>query len=146
MKLPTIVLSCVVTVFAAGCATETSLSGPKGPELVASGRSTESEQYAELGLEFTTWGDFVALASPGRWKSPVATGGSLSWINPAAWRDDAGRTGRILIGEAAVIGGVVAVAGSVDDDSNGPAGAGTTLPPPPATGGGSPPPAPFPTL
>ena len=89
-----------------GCATTSTPSGSNGPTVVASGKSTESEQYAEVGVQFTSVGDFVALFSPKRWSSPIATGGSLSWLNPNAWSEDAGRTGRILIGEAVVVGGV----------------------------------------
>ena len=60
----------------------------------------------------------ASIHSPSRWKSPIATGGSLSWLNPVAWSDDAGRTGRILIGEAVVVGGVVvAVAAGGGSDS-----------------------------
>ncbi|MEN7973467.1 MAG: hypothetical protein ABFR47_06495 [Verrucomicrobiota bacterium] len=93
-----------------GCASMDGANGPRGPRIVASGRSTEYEQYAEIGVEFSSVGDFVAVVSPSRWKSPVKTGGSLSWVNPKAWRDDAGRTGRILLGEAVIVGGAVAAA------------------------------------
>lgn len=109
--------------------------GPRGPKIVASGRSTEYEQYAEVGIRFSSAGDFVALVSPSRWKSPVATGGSLSWVNPVAWSEDAGRTGRILLGEAVIVGGAAVAAssggggssgdGTVDPDS------GPDAPPPP---------------
>jgi hypothetical protein len=95
-----------------GCASMDGASGPRGPRIVGSGHATEYGQYAEVGVEFTSVGDFVALVSPSRWKSPVATGGSLSWINPVAWSDDAGRTGRILIGEAVIVGGVAIAAGA----------------------------------
>jgi hypothetical protein len=100
----------LVLAMLSGCASMDGASGPRGPKLVASGRSTEYEQYAEVGIEFTSPGDFVALVSPSRWKSPIATGGSLSWVNPGAWSDDAGRTGRILLGEAVIVGGAVVVA------------------------------------
>lgn len=125
-----------------GCASMDGTSGPRGPKLVASGRSTEYEQYAEVGVEFSSVGDFVAIVSPSRWKSPIATGGSLSWVNPAAWSDDAGRTGRILLGEAVIVGGaVVAAAAGGGGDSGAPDG--TTVgtdaidsPPPSAPSGG----------
>lgn len=107
MKITTCVLAVAMV---SGCASTGGASGPRGPKLVASGRSTEYEQYAEIGVEFSSVGDFVALVSPSRWKSPLATGGSLSWVNPVAWSEDAGRTGRILIGEAVIVGGVAAAA------------------------------------
>jgi len=106
---------------------------------VASGHSTEYGHYAEVGVEFSSVGDFVALVSPSRWKSPLATGGSLSWVNPMAWSEDAGRTGRILVGEAVIVGGVAVAAvgaggggdsgGSVSGVS-GPGGPSPEAPPP----------------
>ena len=87
----------------------------------------------------TTWGDFVAIAAPSRWKSPIATGGSLSWLNPVAWSEDAGRTGRILLGEAIVVGGAVAAVGASGSDggaSDIPPDSSTGVPPPPTSGGG----------
>lgn len=91
-----------------GCASLPHAQGPGGPRLVGSGRAGDYGQYAEVGIEFSSMGDFVALVSPTRWKSPVATGGSLSWLNPVAWSDDPGRTGRIALGQAVIAGGVVA--------------------------------------
>ena len=126
-----------------GCASMNGASGPRGPKLVASGRSTEYGQYAEVGVEFSSVGDFVALVSPSRWKSPIATGGSLSWVNPKAWSDDAGRTGRILIGEAVIIGGVAVAAtagGGGGDDGTSDGGTSDGSSP---TGPGAPPPTPF---
>lgn len=125
-----------------GCASMDGADGPHGPSLVASGRSTEYEQYAEVGVKFSSAGDFVALVSPTRWKNPVKTGGSLSWVNPAAWSDDAGRTGRILAGEVIIVGSAVAAAaagggggggGSSGGDAGDPAGPGETPAPPPGT-------------
>lgn len=110
-----------------GCCSTCNVDGPKGPGLVASGYSTEAGgHYAEVGVQFSTAGDFVALFAPTRWKNPVKTGGSLSWLNPVAWSDDAGRTGRILLGEAAVVGGVAVavVAGNDDSGDSVPASAG----------------------
>lgn len=126
-----------------GCSSFDTLEKPQGPALVTSESTSSSGQYAEVGLEFSSWGDFVAVFAPSRWKSPVAVGGSLSWINPNAWRQDAGRTGRILLGEAVLVGGVAA-AGSVADDggSSGTVGGGSSAPPPPTGGGGAPPPLP----
>ena len=141
------VISCFLSiVFVTGCASVSPQDGARGPELVGGGRSTESGHYAEVGVEFSTWGDFVALVSPKRWKSPIATGGSLSWLNPVAWSDDAGRTGRILLGEAVVIGGAVAAAGaygSDDGSSSAPPPDSSSPPPPPGDGGGVPPPPEF---
>lgn len=127
----------LVAALFSGCAT-TGPTGSKGPSIVASGQATETGQYAEVGVEFTSWGDFVAIVSPSRWSSPIATGGSLSWLNPVAWSEDSGRTGRILLGEAVVVGGVVvaAVGSSRDDDSS---SSSSTLP---TTGGGGAPPPP----
>ena len=120
------IIPCVLAVaMISGCASTGGVSGPRGPKLVASGHSTEYGQYAEVGVEFSSVGDFVALVSPSRWKSPISTGGSLSWVNPMAWSDDAGRTGRILIGEAVIVGGVAIAAvagGGGGSDSGGTAG------------------------
>ena len=134
---------CAITLLS-GCASTHHTDGPRGPELVSSGRSSESGHYAEVGVSFSTWGDFTALVSPKRWSSPIATGGSLSWLNPVAWSDDAGRTGRILLGEAVIVGGVAAAA--VASDSGGSDSGGVNVPdveaaPPPP--GGTPPPSPF---
>jgi hypothetical protein len=133
----------LVLAMISGCASTGGADGPRGPRLVASGRSTEYEQYAEVGLEFSSAGDFVALVSPSRWKSPVATGGSLSWVNPVAWSDDAGRTGRILLGEAVIVGGVVvaAAAASGGGDSGGGDIGGSSEPDAPSAPPPPPPPA-----
>lgn len=109
------VISILIAIaFVSGCASTYHADGPRGPELVTSGRSTESGHYAEVGVSFSTWGDFTAMVSPSRWASPIATGGSLSWLNPVAWSDDAGRTGRILLGEAVLVGGVAAAVSAGD--------------------------------
>ena len=125
-----------------GCASMNGVEGPHGPQLTGSGYSNEYGSYAEVGVQFSSVGDFVALVSPSRWKNPVETGGSLSWINPVAWSEDAGRTGRILIGEAVVVGGVVMAAsagggsggdsggGSGGDSGGGPTSPGAPPPPP----------------
>ncbi len=110
-----------------GCASMQSAQGPRGPRLVGSGQATEFGQYAEVGVEFSSMGDFVALVSPSRWKSPVATGGSLSWINPVAWSEDPGRTGRIFLGEAVVAGGAVAAASAGGGGSGSDASGSTTI-------------------
>jgi hypothetical protein len=140
------VIGCVLSaVLISGCASMEGASGPRGPRIVGSGRSTEYEQYAEIGVEFSSVGDFAALFSPKRWSSPIATGGSLSWLNPVAWSDDAGRTGRILIGEAVVVGGVAAAvgaggggggetttdSGTSSGGTTGPTTSPPTIPPPP---------------
>lgn len=114
-----------------GCSTMPGAEGPGGPKLVGSGRATEYGQYAEIGVEFSSVGDFVAIISPKRWKSPIATGGSLSWVNPMAWGDDPGRTGRILLGEAVVVGAVAAGAAA------GGGGDSTESSVTPTTGGGT---------
>lgn len=121
-----------------GCSSTSGPGGAQGPGLVSKGYATESGSYAEVGISFSTTGDFVAIVNPNRWKNPVKTGGSLSWLNPVAWGDDAGRTGRILLGEAVVVGGVAAVAmagggGGDDGGSSGPTdpGAPPVIPPGP---------------
>ena len=119
MKMIRIISGILILAMFTGCASMDGASGPRGPRLVASGRSTEYEQYAEVGVEFTSPGDFVALVSPSRWKSPIATGGSLSWVNPEAWSDDAGRTGRILLGEAVIVGGAVVAAAAATGGGGG---------------------------
>jgi hypothetical protein len=75
----------LATSLLAGCASMDGAKGPRGPRLVGSGRATEYGQYAEIGVEFSS-------------------------MNPVAWSEDAGRTGRILLGEAVVVGGVAAAA------------------------------------
>ena len=131
-----------------GCASMGGADGPRGPRIVGSGRATEYGQYAEIGVEFSSAGDFAALFSPKRWKSPITTGGSLSWLNPVAWSDDAGRTGRILLGEAVVVGGIAvaaAAAGGGDGggDSGTSSGGGAPDGSEPPGPGGTPPPRPF---
>ena len=145
MDLMKAISSALAIALLSGCAA-THPSGSKGPKLVGSGKTTESGQYAEVGVEFTSTGDFFALFSPKRWGSPIATGGSLSWLNPNAWSEDAGRTGRILIGEAVVVGGIAAAAGGGGgggSDSGGSSSSGPT-PPGGGTGGGTPNPPPPP--
>jgi hypothetical protein len=138
------IISCAVaSAMLSGCASMNGAQGPKGPRIVGGGYSTEYGQYAEVGVEFSSVGDFVAFVSPSRWSSPMATGGSLSWMNPVAWSDDAGRTGRILLGEAVVVGGAVAAAaaggsGGGGSDTSGTGGtAGPTPPSPPPSIPGS---------
>ena len=131
MDMIRIITCALAAAMVSGCASMDGASGPRGPRIVASGRSTEYEQYAEIGVEFSSVGDFVALVSPSRWKSPVATGGSLSWVNPMAWSEDAGRTGRILMGEAVIVGGVAVAAVAGGSDSGGSGGSDPSSPPPP---------------
>jgi hypothetical protein len=131
----------VVAAVLSGCAS-TSIQGPQGPRIVTSGHANGSGQYAEVGLQFSTPGDFVALFSFPRWKSPVDTGGCLSWVNPLAWKEDGARTGRILFGQAVLVGGAVAVASAdvdIDSSSSDPV---VSPPPPSGGGGGVPPPSP----
>lgn len=133
MKTLKIISSVVCTAMLGGCCTSRP-GGPQGPELVSKGYTTESGTYAEVGVKFTNTGDLFALVNPARWQNPVSTGGSLSWINPGAWSEDAGRTGRIFLGEAAIIGG--AVAGIAISSSGGDSGGGSA-PTPPSGGGGT---------
>jgi hypothetical protein len=126
------------------CATAEGTDAVRGPKILTSGNITENGPYAEVGLEFSTWGDFVALVSPTRWKSPLATGGSLSWLNPGAWSENAGRTGRILLGEVAVAGGLAAAFGGGGGGGGGGSGGGTETPSGPADPPADPPPPPPP--
>ena len=120
-KIIKIISSLIAITLFAGCASMDGALGARGPRLSGGGYSNEYESYAEVGIKFSSLGDFAAVVSPNRWKSPLKTGGSLSWVNPIAWSDDAGRTGRILLGEAVVVGGVaIAVSGgSGGGDSGG---------------------------
>jgi hypothetical protein len=134
MDMTKIMSGLLITAMVSGCASVGSVNGPRGPKIVGSGRSTGYEQYAEVGVQFSSPGDFFALVSPGRWQSPIKTGGSLSWLNPEAWSEDPGRTGRILIGEAVAVGGVVAAAAAGGGSGDGSASAGS-----PVDGPGTPP-------
>ncbi len=137
-----VISASVAGILFSGCASINGAKGPNGPKLTGGGYTTENGTYAEVGVEFSSMGDFVAIVSPSRWKNPVKTGGSLSWVNPAAWSEDPGRTGRILLGEAVVVGGVAAVAlsdsGGSSDSGSGSSGADADIPDP-----GSPPDTPF---
>ncbi len=144
MKVKGLVSGVVAAAMLSGCASMEGVDGPRGPRIVGSSRSTEYEQYAEIGVEFSSVGDFFALVSPKRWKSPVATGGSLSWINPMAWSDDPGRTGRIFLGEAVVVGGAVAAISGGGGGGSGSSDGGTTSASGPSTPPPSLPPAPPP--
>jgi len=140
MDMMKIITTLLAASMMTGCVSTSGVNGPRGPKIVSSGHATESGQYAEVGIEFSSVGDFVAILSPSRWKSPVATGGSLSWVNPAAWSKDAGRTGRILMGEVVLIGGVAAAAAG---GSGGGGGTTSTMTPvvpgsPPIVPGGTP--------
>lgn len=139
MKIRRIADWFLVSVILVTCATAEGTDGARGPRFLTSGSVTENGRYAEVGLEFSTWGDFVALVSPTRWKSPLMTGGSLSWLNPVAWSENAGRTGRILLGQAAVAGGLaVAFSGGGGGSSSGSSGSTPDEPGGSAPGGGTP--------
>jgi hypothetical protein len=133
MNVIKLISCCLTTAMISGCASTSGVSGPRGPKVVASGYATEHGQYAEVGVEFSSVGDLFAVFTPGRWSSPLETGGSLSWLNPEAWSEDAGRTGRILLGEAVIVGGAVAAAsgGGGGGGSGGTADSGGSTPPPP---------------
>jgi len=137
MKAIKIISMALSTAMLSGCASMNGANGPRGPRLTGSGYSNEYESYAEVGVEFSSVGDFFAFVSPSRWKSPVKTGGSLSWVNPVAWSDDAGRTGRILLGQAVVVGGVVVA--STAGGGGGSDGGSTTGGSTPSGPGGGPP-------
>ena len=116
-----------------GCTTVQQMpEGSEGPEFV----SNYGDGYVQVGVEFSSAGDFVALVNPYRWKNPLSPGGSISWLNPGAWRHDWGRTGRIFIGELAIIGAGAAATGGGGGDSGGDS---TPTSPPPAPPGGNPP-------
>jgi hypothetical protein len=131
----------ISVVLLSGCAsTSRTGSRARGPRLVSAGYTTPSgAYYAEVGVEFTTAGDYAALFSLQRWENPIKTGGTLSWMNPMAWNEDAGRTGRVLLGEAAVVGAAVAgyaIGSSMGDDG----GDSSSGEPPPPTDPPDPPP------
>jgi len=152
MQTTKLISASIALAILSGCASTGSVKGPKGPEIVSSGQADSNGQYAEVGVRFTSIGDLTAVFSPKRWTSPIATGGTLSWLNPKAWREDAGRTGRILLGEAVLIGGAAAIASSDGGNSS---GTGTVNAPPadgsgggdggsgPTVPGGNPPSSPF---
>lgn len=142
MKCIHVIISAVMLL--SGCATvSTGPDGAKGPEFVHSYQIDSQTQYVQVGMKFSSMGDFVALVNPSRWSSPLAPGGSLSWVNPAAWRHDWQRTGRIFIGEAAMVGvGAAAAAGGGGGGGGG--GSSTSTPTPPTGGGGGAPPPPPP--
>lgn len=129
MCLLKLITSVIIIALLAGCASPGSQSGQPGPEIVTSGYVTQSGQYAEIGVRFTAPGDFVALLSPSRWKSPLATGGALSWTNPNAWKEDQSRTCRVLFGQAILVGGIVAL--TTDSGGSGSSSGGSSEPPPP---------------
>lgn len=140
MKVLEVLSATLVIALMTGCVTMDGVEGARGPRLVGSGRATAQGMYGEVGLQFSTPGDLVALVNPGRWRSPLKTGGAISWLNPMAWQDDAARTGRILFGQAVV--GAAAFAITADDgggsggsDEGGSGGTGLT-PHPPTTGPG----------
>jgi len=62
-----------------------------------------------VSKEFSTWSDLTAMFRPSRWGSPFREGGSLSWLNYKAWANVPGRTGKVLLGEAIVIGTTIAI-------------------------------------
>jgi hypothetical protein len=136
MNMIKLISCCLMTAMISGCASTSGVSGPRGPKVVASGYSTEYEQYAEVGIQFSSVGDFFAFVSPSRWSSPMETGGSLSWLNPEAWNEDAGRTGRVLIGEVVVVGGVVAAAVGGGGGGGGSGGGSDSGSSTPSSGGG----------
>ena len=116
-----------------GCSTMSNRpEGSAGPKLI----SGYEDGYVQVGVEFSSAGDFVALVNPNRWKNPLSPGGSISWLNPGAWRHDWGRTGRVLLGELVIVGAGAAAAasGGGGGGDSGPGG-----PTNPTGGGGSPP-------
>lgn len=110
MNLVKVISGLLAVSMLSGCVS-VSPTGSAGPKLVSSSRVTESGHSAQVGVQFTSWGDLSAIGRPSRWKAPLSVGGSLSWLNPIAWSDDAGRTGRILIGEMILVGTLGAALG-----------------------------------
>lgn len=98
----------LIVAMLSGCATMPS-GDSDGPEMTTKASSNESGHSVGVGMEFTEWGDLAALVLPTRWKSPFATYGSLSWLNLSAWREAPQRTTKILVSEALIVGGGVAV-------------------------------------
>jgi hypothetical protein len=92
---------------------------------------------------FSTWSDMTALFRPSRWRNPLRPGGSLSWMNYKSWRDEPGRTGKVLLGEVIVVGAGYAIyeetksSGSSGNGNGGdPAPAPASTPSAPSGGGG----------
>jgi hypothetical protein len=88
---------------------------------------------------FSTWSDMTALFRPSRWRNPLRPGGSLSWMNYKSWRDEPGRTGKVLLGEVIVVGAGYAIyeaTKSSGSSGNGSDPAPASAPSAPSGGGG----------
>ncbi len=128
---------CLALLMLSGCCSmNPKPTGAMGPRLTTSARTEADESYLEMGMQFSTVGDFFALVNPHRWADPFETGGTFSWLNPKAWNDDAGRTARVLIGEAAAIGVAIVL---IDGGGGGSGDTRSGLPRPDSDGGGMPP-------
>ncbi len=81
-------------------------------------RATASGATVGVVHRFSTWSDMTALFRPSRWRHPIRAGGTLSWLNPKAWRDEPGRTGKVLLGEAIILGAGYAIYESSRSDKD----------------------------
>ncbi len=104
-------------------------------------RASNAGASVAVTHNFSTWSDMTALFRPSRWRNPLRTGGTLSWLNYRAWRDAPGRTGKVLLGQVVVGGAGYAIheaTRSSGSSRNGgdPAPAPASAPPAPRGGGG----------
>ncbi len=97
------------------CTTQAETVG-SAPEVFV--QATPSGGSVGVQQNFSSWSDLTAMFRPSRWKNPIAEGGSLSWLNYNAWASVPGRTGKVLLGEAAVAGVLFFIidASNNDDD------------------------------
>jgi hypothetical protein len=103
----------------------TELAERKGPGLYI--QADPDVITVGVAYSFSSWSDLTALFRPSRWSSPFMPGGALSWLNVQAWRNDAGQTARILLGELVVVGAGYAILESASGGgSNGSPDAGAT--------------------
>lgn len=85
----------------------------------AAGAGSGASASVGVSQEFSTWSDLTAMFRPSRWHNPFREGGSLSWFNYKAWANVPGRTAKILLGEAIVIGGAYAIIDSSSSSHSG---------------------------
>ena len=89
-------------------------AGAGSAPAIAVQASNEGVKVA-VSQDFSTWSDLTAIFRPSRWKNPLREGGSLSWLNYAAWGNAPQRTGEILLGEAIVAGATCAIVNNSHD-------------------------------
>jgi hypothetical protein len=102
-------------------------------------RASNAGASVAVTHNFSTWSDMTALFRPSRWRNPLRPGGSLSWMNYKSWRDEPGRTGKVLLGEVIVVGAGYAIyeaTKSSGSSGNGSDPAPASAPSAPSGGGG----------